>query len=139
MEYISEKDKIIVYRFFRVVFGVPSCLFLLGKTIKSHVTKYIVAQIAVVALKTLLRDMYVDDVATTNFRTMEEDLEFYFESKKCLKEDGFKLRKWNCNNKELMDKICVKENENSYKQGKNYLGLRKVLVINWDIEKDLFV
>ena len=27
VEYISEKDKIIVYRFFRVVFGVASSLF----------------------------------------------------------------------------------------------------------------
>ena len=32
--------------------------------------------------------MYVDDVATS-FRTMKEGLEFYFESKKCLKECGF--------------------------------------------------
>ena len=36
--------------------------------------------------------MYVDDVATS-FRTMEEGLEFYFESKKCLKEGRFELRK----------------------------------------------
>ena len=36
-----------------------------------------------------------------------------------------------------MDKICVEEGENE--QGKNCLGLRKVLGINWDIEKDLFV
>ena len=43
------------------------------------------------------------------------------------------------NDKELIDKICVEENENSYEQGKNCLGLRKVLGINWDIEKDLFV
>ena len=82
--------------------------------------------------------MYVDDVATS-FRTMEEGLEFYFESKKYLKEGSFELRKWNSDNKELMDKICVEENENSYGQGKNCLGLRKVLGINWDIEKDLFV
>ena len=82
--------------------------------------------------------MYVDDVATS-FRTMEEGLEFHFEQKKCLKEVGFELRKWNFNNKELMDKICVEENENSYEQGKNCLELRKVLGINWDIEKDLFV
>ena len=32
--------------------------------------------------------MYVDDVAT-NFRTMKEDLDCYFESKKYLKEGGF--------------------------------------------------
>ena len=133
-----KKDKIVVYRFLRVVFGVTSSPFLLGATIKSHVTKYIVAQIAVTALKKLLRDMYVDDVATS-FRTMEEGLEFYFESKKCLKEGGFELRKWNSNNKELMDKIYVEENENSYEQGKNCLGVRKVLGINWDIERDLFV
>ena len=54
-----------------MVFGVTSSPFLLGATIKSHVTKYIVAQMAVVALKKLLRDMYVDYVATS-FRTMEE-------------------------------------------------------------------
>ena len=73
------------------------------------------------------------------FQIMEEGLEFYFESKKCLKEGGFELRKWNFNNKELMDKICVEENENSYDQGNNSLGLRKVLGINSGIEKDLFV
>ena len=64
-----------------MVFGVTSSSFLLGATIESHVTKYIVAQIALVSLKKLLRDMYVDDVATS-FRTVEEGLEFYFESKK---------------------------------------------------------
>ena len=92
MENISEKDKIVVYRFLRVVFGVTSSPFLLGATIKSHVTKYIVTQTVVVALKKFLRDMYVDDVSTS-FSTMEEGLEFYFESKKCLKEGRFELRK----------------------------------------------
>ena len=134
----SEREKIVVYRFLRVVFGVTSSPFLLGATMKSHVTKYIVAQTVVVALKNFLRDMYVDDVSTS-FCTMEEGLEFYFESKKCLKEGRFELRKWNSNNKKLIDKICVEGNENSYDQGKNYLGLRKVLGINWDIGKDLFV
>ena len=138
VENISEKDKVVVYRFLRVAFGVTSSPLILAAKIKSHVTKYIIAQIALVALKKLLRDMYVDDVATS-FRTMEEGLEFYFESKKCLKEDGFELRKWNSNNKELMDKIYVEENENSYEHGKNCLGLRKVLGIIWDIEKELFV
>ena len=45
-----------------------------------------------VHLKKLLQDMYVDDVATS-FRTMEEGLELYFESKKCLKECRFELWK----------------------------------------------
>ena len=40
------------------------------------VTKYVVAQIAVVALKKLLRDMYVDYI-TTSFCTMEEGLSLY--------------------------------------------------------------
>ena len=113
-----------LYRFLRVVFGVTSRPFLLGATIKSHLTKYIVAKITVVALKKLLWDMYADDV-TTSFCTMEEGLEFYFESEKCLKEGGFALRKWNCNNKELMDKVCVEENENSYEQGKIAWGLER--------------
>ena len=60
VENISEKDKIVVYKFLRVVFGVTSSPFLLGVPITSHVTKYIVAQIVVVALKKLLRDVYVD-------------------------------------------------------------------------------
>ena len=46
------------------------------------------------------------------------------------------MRKWNSNNKELMDNICAEENENSSEQGKNCLGLKQVLGINWDIEKD---
>ena len=92
MKNFSERDKIVVYRFLRVVFRVTSSPFLLGATIKSHVTKYILAQTVVVALKKILRDMYVDDVSTS-FRTMEEGLEFYFESKKCLKEGRFELRK----------------------------------------------
>ena len=110
MKNISEKDKIVLYRFLRVAFGVTSSPFLLGTTIKSQLTKYIVSQIAVVALKKLLRDMYVDDVGTS-FCTMEECLEFYTESKKCLKEGGFELRKWNSKNLELMDKTCVEEKE----------------------------
>ena len=92
MKNFSEREKIGVYRFLRVVFGVTSSPFLLGATIKLHVTKYIVAQTVVVALKKFLRDMYVDDVSTS-FCTMEEGLEFYFESKKCLKEGRFELRK----------------------------------------------
>ena len=54
--------------------------------------------------------MYVDDVGTS-FCTMKEGLEFYSELKKCLKEGGFELQKWNSKNLELMDKTCVKENE----------------------------
>ena len=68
--------------------------------------------------------MYADDV-TTSFCTREERLEFYFESEKCLKEGGFALRKWNSNNKELMDKVCVEENEKSYEQGKIGWGLER--------------
>ena len=47
--------------------------------------------------------------------------------------------KWNSNNKELMDKTCVEMNENGYEQGENCLGLREVVGINWDIEKEIFV
>ena len=78
MENISEKYKIVVYRLLRVLFGVTSIFG--AATIKSHVTKYIVTQIAVVTLKKLLRDMYVHDVATS-FHTTEEGLEFYLNRK----------------------------------------------------------
>ena len=39
VENISKKDRIVVYRFLRVVCGVTASPFLLGATIKSHVTK----------------------------------------------------------------------------------------------------
>ena len=80
VEHFSEKHKIVVYRFLKVVFGVDSSPFLLGATIKSHVTKYTVTQIAVVDLKILLQDMHVDDVATS-FQTMKEGLEFILNRK----------------------------------------------------------
>ena len=63
-----------------------------------------------VALKNLLQDMYVDDVATS-FQNIEECLEFYFKSKNFLKVGGFEFRKWNSNNKKLMDKTCVEDNK----------------------------
>ena len=86
-----------------------------------------------------MRGTYGDDVAAS-FCTMEGGLEFYFESKKCLRKSGFEFRKRNSNNKELVDKFCSEEiDERSYEQGKKCLGLRKVLGINWHIEKDLFV
>ena len=61
---------------------------------------------------------------------MKESLELYFESRECLNEGGLKLQKQNSNNKELMDKICVEENESSHEQDNNCLGLRKVFGIN---------
>ena len=56
-----------------------------------------------------------------------------------MKEDRLELQTWNSNNKESMDKISFDENESSYEQGKSLLRLKKVLGINWDIEKNLFV
>ena len=38
---------------------------------------------------------------------MEERLKFYFASKKFLKEGCFEMRKWNSNNKELIEKTYV--------------------------------
>ena len=87
VENISEKDKIVVCRFLKVVFGFTSSPFLLGATIKLNVTKYIVAQIAVVALKKSLQDMYVDDVVTS-FYVMEKGAEFYFKKKNVSKKVG---------------------------------------------------
>ena len=62
-----------------MVFGVTSSPFLLGATIKSHVTKYIVAQISVVSTGTprridvdstwILR-RYVEDQISTNFHVV---------------------------------------------------------------------
>ena len=57
----------VVYRFLRVVVEVTSSPFLFEATIKSHVTKYIVAQIAAVALTKLLQYIHVDDVTISYY------------------------------------------------------------------------
>ena len=62
---------------------------------------------------------------------MEESYDFFINSKRCLKEGGFELRKWLSNSRELNDLMGVTIKDDPY--------IRKVLGITWDAERDDFL
>ena len=143
----SDDPKIVVLRFARVVFGLTSSPFLLNGTIASHLSKIVNKNIDVELLEKVLRDLYVDD-STTSLNEVSEGMEFYLKSKRYLSEGGFNLRKWATNDKELREFIDSKENIESSDMNdltyvENELGVsenfRKVLGINWDVDKDVLV
>ena len=120
-------------------------------TISSHVSQNIVNEIHnAEVLKTLLRHMYVDD-SNTSFNSFNQVAEFYIIAKKCLSNGGFHLRKWSANDPKLRDYIDNHEqplesseiSENKLTYVENQLGVsdnyRKVLRLNWNIDKDIFV
>ena len=101
--------KITSLRFTRVVFGLTSSPFLLNGTIKIHVSKYLPVPHYTDVVKKLILNLYVDD-STNSFDTVETVMEFYEESRSCLKEANFDLRKWAANSFELKNFIDSNEN-----------------------------
>ncbi|GFX53035.1 DUF1758 domain-containing protein [Trichonephila clavipes] len=89
-----------VYRFNRVLFGVNASPFLLAKTIKTHIGKYMEKYPDTV--RTLDHCFYVDDLVTG-----EDDAKSAFDlsskAAKIMSEAGMNLRKWISNDCELMN------------------------------------
>ena len=141
--------KIISLRFTRAVFGLTSSPFFLNGTIKIHVSKCSVPHYTDV-VKKLLLNLYVDD-STNSFDTIETAIEFYEESKSCLKEANFELRKWATNSFEMKKFIDSSDNNSRSKMDisesetyvENLFGsssvYRKVLRLNWDTSPDDFI
>ena len=94
--------------------------------------------------------MYVDD-STTSFNSFNQGAEFYKIAKKCLTNGDFDLRKWAKNNPKLRDYINNHEkpsesseisgNELPYVENELVVSdnLRKVLGLNWNIDKHFCV
>ena len=147
----ADDPEVIILRSTRAVFGLKSSPFLMNGTISGHVSQDIVNEVHnVEVLKKLLRNLYVDD-STTSFNSFNQGVEFYIIAKKRLSNGGFDLRKWATNDPKLRDYINnheqslesseISENELTYVE--NELGVsdnyRKVLGLNWNIDKDIFV
>ena len=141
-------EKIVTYRFKRVVFGLNCSSFLLNATIKLHLSKYILAENFVRIIEKLLLNLYVDDL-NNSFNTLSDAIQFYEISKECLDDGNFYLHKWAMNSKEL-NKFINKHtgsvtqttiNDEIYVQTE--LGTsnkyHKVLEINWDTNNDTLV
>ena len=94
--------------------------------------------------------MHVYD-STASFNLFNQGVEFYAIAKNCLFNGGFDLRRWAANDPKLKDYVTnheqslesssISENELIYVE--NDLGVSykywKVLGLNWNIDKDIFV
>ncbi|XP_065664737.1 uncharacterized protein LOC136086369 [Hydra vulgaris] len=111
-ERISDKeDKLIVYRFLRIVYGLTSSPFLLNATLKYHLNKYLKDD--KIFIERLI-NLYVDDIAS-GCETVLDGKMFYKKSKSIFLDAGFELRKWVTNDQELQNYFNKKEtmkNEN---------------------------
>ena len=92
----KESPALQVFRFTRVVFGVP---FLLNATIKFHLEES-----SKVVVKRLLRSTYVDDIVT-GADSDEAAFNLYMQTKDMFRSGGFNLRKFLTNSKELQQRI----------------------------------
>ena len=90
-----------VKRFTRLVFGVSSSPFLLNATLKYHLNKYAVSDPEFVKI---LKALYMDDLSTGG-QTVNETYKLFLKTKLRMLEDGFNMRKWSSNSRELVDKI----------------------------------
>ena len=103
-------------------------------------------------LTEFLRDLHVEDTATF-FNLASEALKFYSVYKQVLLKGEFQLRKWESNDFNLQKSIREKEIDNSkfssnpstddatydqYQLGLHNPQFRKVLGMNWDINKFQF-
>ena len=81
-----EEQKIAIYRFLRVVFGLTSSPFLLNGTIRHHLGKYTDQEF----VERFLEDLYVDGT-TSGCNTYEQGVCFHDKAVSMMNEGGFCL------------------------------------------------
>ena len=100
----SERPRVLLYRFARVVFGVTSSPFLLNATIAHHINSYVNDPDFITAF---LSALYVDDFSG-GAATTPLAYELYVKSRQRMFE-GFSLRKWATNDPTLRAVIATHE------------------------------
>ena len=121
----DEENKLIVYRFNRVCFGLTNSPFLLNATIKYHMNT--LKHEPEFTEKTK-RDIYVDDV-TSAVNSLEEGKRFYTFLTDSMSCAGLSLQKWYSNSNELRRFMKCDGGENK---------MRKVLGIPWYDDQFIF-
>lgn len=126
--FIDRDDSIVKMRFNRGIFGVKSIPFLMCATIQLHMksekeNNQHLSQL----IEQFLRDLYMDDVATS-VDTVKKGVEFYEFANKSMENAGLQLRKWFSNSGELRQAMGVSEVEG---------GGKKVLGLNWGENDDI--
>ena len=143
----SSEREIVVFRFMRVVFGLTSSPFLLNGTIRQHMSKYRDSDKEFV--EQFLSDLYVDDI-TTGSDTVEKGKVFFEKASSSMSGAGLQLRKWTSNDAELQEFFSSKEpplqpksveDDSSFAQSQfqSQDECKRVLGVEWDISKDVFV
>ena len=105
-----DNERMVVYRFLRVVFGVTSSPFLLNATINHHLSKYLDNEKGIV--ERVGDDLYVDDLVSGCNETSEGKT-LYDKSKAIKSEARFDLRKWTTNDRELNEYIASMEGKSN--------------------------
>ncbi|XP_065665442.1 uncharacterized protein LOC136086874 [Hydra vulgaris] len=97
-----KKMKLMELRFTRAIFGSSSSPYILGATIKKHISKYKdIYPKTVVALE---EDTFVDDLKADR-ETEKELTRFKYESTQIFNEPGFQLHKWHSNVRKLENNV----------------------------------
>ena len=104
----DNNPRIIVKRFITAVFGVTSSPFLLGGTVKHHMSTYESEDPKFV--QQFLNSLYVDDMLGGD-ENVPNAFKFYCLAKERMKEGGFNLRKWLTSNEELAGLIAEREQQ----------------------------
>ena len=147
------KDKPIVvqYRYCRLVFGLTCSPAILAETIKYHVSQFRSTYPEVVGH---LNRLYCDDFSC-GAGSAEEALVIYKRAKEIMSSGGFNLRKWNSNDKSVINEInkfenkglesnkgaLVVEDDQTYSKYSSTMSVSedklKVLGIGWDNNTDM--
>ena len=104
----DDNPRIIVKRFSTAVFGVTSSPFLLGGTVKHHMSTYESEDPKFV--QKFLNSLYVDDMLGGD-ENVPNAFKLYCLAKERMKEGGFNLRKWLTCNEELASSIAEREQQ----------------------------
>ena len=108
------------YRFTRVIFGSGPGPYILGATLKKHVSQY--ADKYPSTADELLKNTYVDDVQSGS-DCVEELISFKKEATRIMEEGGFHLHKWHSNTPELEEPQRIDDETLLSKASSTYANL----------------
>ena len=116
--FMRDGDRLVTYRYKTIIFGFNASPFILNYVLKYHTEKYADDEFS----KILKENLYVDNMSVTTVYTVTQNR---------LKEDGFTLRIWNSNSKELQS---IMTNQGNIASHGNSYG--KVLEMKYMLELD---
>ena len=125
----NEVPNVIQLRFTRLPFGLKCSPGILGATIHHHVVQFKDRHPEACEV---LSKLYADDLAA-GAETVGKAFDLYRDCKAIMKQGSFNLRKWNSNDKELLERIDLSEGQVSKVESRQ---LSKVLGVTWNTEVD---